>query len=226
MNLGKKLAKNTMVKNFDAQKLLAFFREAEKLKTILRHSFLSSGRQESVAEHTWMMALLALALMPHTETLINETKVLKMIIIHDLAEAVTQDLPVWEGIKDRGKKIELERNVIEKMLSNLDSKTRHELLDLWEEYEARASFEARFVKAIDTLDVIAQHDAAAISSWSDNDYLWQLSPLQDSFFDLDPVLRQLKNELDDWTLEKVKKEGELDRLDQKELQKRQKSMKK
>lgn len=215
-----------MTKTFDPQNILSFYREAEKLKTVLRHSFLSSGRQESVAEHTWMMLLLAMTLMPKIEKPLDQVKVLKMIVIHDLGEAVTQDMPVWEGVKDRAKKIELERIAMGKMLSSLDSNTKHELLNLWEEYETRESFEARFVKAIDTLDVVAQHNAAAISTWDDNDYLWQLSPLQDSFFDLDPLLRQIKDELDAWSIEKVKKEGKLEKLDQQELQKRQKSMKK
>lgn len=207
-------------------KFRSFFHEAEKLKTILRHSYLSTGRQESVAEHAWLMALLAMTLMPHIENPLDQAKVLRMIIIHDLAEAVTHDLPVWEGVKDREKKIELERSAMENMLASLDSQTQQEFMALWEEYEARESFEARFVKVIDTLDVVAQHNAAAISTWDDNDYLWQLSPLQDSFFDLDPLLRQIKDELDAWSIEKVQTEGKFEKLDHQELQKRQKSMKK
>lgn len=205
---------------FVPQNILTFFREAEKLKTILRHSYLSTGRQESVAEHTWLMAILAMTLMPHIENPLDQAKVLRMIIIHDLAEAVTHDLPVWEGVKDREKKIELERSAMENMLASLDSQTQQEFMALWEEYEARESFEARFVKAIDALDVVAQHNAADISTWDDNDYLWQLSPLQDSFFDLDPLLRQIKDKLDVWSIEKVKTEGKLEKLDQQELQKR------
>ncbi len=211
---------NNKTTAFVPQNILTFFREAEKLKTILRHSYLSSGRQESVAEHTWMMLLLAMTLMPKIEKPLDQVKVLKMIVIHDLAEAVTRDLPVWEGVKDREKKIELERSVMENMLASLDSKTNQEFLSLWEEYETRESFEARFVKVIDTLDVVAQHNATAISTWEDNDYLWQLSPMQDSFFDLDPLLRQIKYELDTWSIDKVNKEGNLEKLDQKELQKR------
>jgi putative hydrolase of HD superfamily len=209
-----------MTKTFKPQNILAFYQEAEKLKTVLRHSFLSSGRQESVAEHTWMMMLLAMVLMPQIEKPMDQAKVLRLIVIHDLAEAVTLDMPVWEGVKDRTKKIELERRALEKMLSSLDAKTKQALLVLWEEYETRESLEARFVKVIDTLDVVAQHNVANINSWDENDYLWQLSPMQDSFFDLDPLLRQVKDELDAWTIEKVKKEGELARLDQEELRKR------
>jgi putative hydrolase of HD superfamily len=217
---------NNKATTFKPQNILDFFREAEKLKTVLRHSYLSSGRQESVAEHTWMMMLLAMTLMSKIEKPLNQTKVLRMIVIHDLAEAVTRDVPVWEGVKDKAKKIELERSVMEKMLASLDSQTQQEFMTLWEEYETRESFEARFVKALDTLDVVAQHNTAAISTWDDNDYLWQLSPMQDSFFDLDPLLRQIKDELDVWSIEKVQTEGKLEKLDQLELQKRQKSMKK
>ena len=209
-----------MTKTLDPNNILAFYREAEKLKTVLRHSYLSSGRQESVAEHTWMMMLLAMVLMPQLDKPMNQVKVLKMIVIHDLAEAVTRDLPVWEGVKDRAKKIGLEQHAMEQMLASLDSRTKQEFLALWEEYETRESFEARFVKALDTLDVVAQHNTAAISTWDDNDYLWQISPLQDSFFDLDPLLRHIKDELDTWSIDKVNKEGNLEKLDQKELQKR------
>jgi putative hydrolase of HD superfamily len=217
---------NNKTTTFKPQNLLNFFREAEKLKTVLRHSYLSTGRQESVAEHAWMMLLLAMTLMSKIERPLNQAKVLRMIVIHDLAEAVTRDVPVWEGVKDRAKKIEHERSAMEKMLASLDSQTQHEFMTLWEEYETRESFEARFVKALDTLDVVAQHYTAAISTWDDNDYLWQLSPMQDSFFDLDPLLRQIKDELDAWSIEKVQTEGKLEKLDQLELQKRQKSMKK
>lgn len=202
------------------QNILTFFREAEKLKTILRHSYLSTGRQESVAEHTWLMALLAMTLMPHIENPLDQAKVLRMIIIHDLAEAVTHDLPVWEGVKDRAKKLELERSAMEQILSSLDSNTKHELLNLWEEYETRESFEARFVKVIDTLDVVAQHNAAAISTWDENDYLWQLSPVQDSFFDFDPLVRKIKKAIDTWSIEKVEQAYALDKLDQAALKKR------
>jgi putative hydrolase of HD superfamily len=217
---------NNKTTAFVPQNILNFFREAEKLKTVLRHSYLSTGRQESVAEHTWMMLLLAMTLMSKIQRPLNQAKVLRMIVIHDLAEAVTRDVPVWEGVKDRAKKIEHERSVMEKMLASLDSQTQQEFMTLWEEYETRESFEARFVKALDTLDVVAQHNTAAISTWDDNDYLWQLSPMQDSFFDLDPLLRQIKDELDVWSIEKVQTEGKLEKLDQLELQKRQKSMKK
>jgi len=72
------------------QQILNFYKISEKLKSTLRHSWLSDkNRQESVAEHTWMMGLLAIILIPKMKTKLNAQKVLIMVLIHDLAEAVT-----------------------------------------------------------------------------------------------------------------------------------------
>ncbi|HYD35107.1 MAG TPA: HD domain-containing protein [Vitreimonas sp.] len=206
---------------FNPAHLLTFYQLAEKLKTTLRHSWLNDGvRRESVAEHSWMMALLAMVLMPHLSQKLDALKVLKMIIVHDLAEAVTTDLPVWEGVVNKAQKQAAEQQAIEQLFAPLDAATRQDLVEVWEEYEARQSPEAVFVKAIDTLDVITQHNVAPIETWDDNDYLWQLSPLQDKFFDIDVVLRQVKDEIDKWSIEKVSAVNNLARLDQAELKKR------
>lgn len=205
------------------QQILNFYTLAEKLKTTLRHSWLSEkNRQESVAEHTWMMGVLAVILMPQMKQKLDEQKVLKMILIHDLAEAVTADMPVWQGQQNKVQKEAAEREAIHQIFQSIDSEISQELLQIWEEYEERTSFEARFVKAIDTLDVITQHNLAPIESWDDNDYLWQISSLQDAFFDVDPFLRQIKDTIDEWSIEKVAKVHNLDKLDQIELKKRNK----
>lgn len=203
------------------QQLLNFYKESEKLKNTLRHSWLSSGkRQESVAEHTWMMAMLAMILLPRMRKPLDGHKVLRMIIVHDLAEAVTQDMPVWQGEKDKKGKTQAEREAITNMLAQLDARSSQELLEVWEEYEIRASDEAQFVKALDTLDVITQHNVTDSNTWDDNDYLWQLSPIQNEYFEFDPFLKEIKKEIDKWSIEKVKHVGKLDKLDQAELKKR------
>lgn len=212
------------VSSFNPQQILNFYVAVEKLKLTLRHSWLSDGqRQESTAEHSWMMCLLALTLMPHFKVELDQLKVLKMIIIHDLAEAVTTDLPVWEGQKDKPAKHQAELVAIKQLLSHLDDTTAAELLAVWEEYEQRESTEAQFVKIIDTFDVVTQHNAAPLSTWDDNDYLWQLNDMQDGFFNADPQLRALKDALDEWSIQKVAAAEALDKLDQDALKRRTKS---
>lgn len=166
------------------------------------------------------MCMLALAVLPQMQQSLNAQKVLSMIIIHDLAEAITADIPVWQGVADKTAKLAAEKRAITTILSTLDDELQQHLLHIWEEYETRESPEARFVKALDTLDVIAQHNAAPIESWDTNDYLWQLSPLQNDFFDIDPFLREIKDELDTWSIEKAERAHNSSLLDQNELRKR------
>jgi putative hydrolase of HD superfamily len=210
----------SQINNFSTG-ILEFYKLAEVLKRTLRHSWLSDGvRQESVAEHSWMMALLALAVLPHISQKLNQEKVLMMIIVHDLAEAVTQDMPVWDGVLDKQAKFDREKDAMKKIVALLDLQTQNKLLEIWEEYEERTTAEAKFVKVIDTLDVIVQHNVAPTETWDDNDYLWQLSPLQNKFFDFDETLQKIKVELDTWSIEKATMAGGLEKLDQEELQKR------
>jgi putative hydrolase of HD superfamily len=170
-----------------------------------------------------MMGMLALILMPQMKQVLDEQKVLKMILIHDLAEALTTDIPVWQGVQSKEEKSAAEKEAITHILGSLDSQTGQDLLKIWEEYEERQSPEAQFVKALDTLDVITQHNVSPIESWDDNDYLWQLSPLQNAFFDFDPFLRQIKDEIDAWSIKKVEQVGMLHKLDQAELKKKKPS---
>lgn len=204
------------------EQVLAFYQLAEKLKSTLRHSWLSrENRQESVAEHSWMMGLLAMILAPQVRQKLDMQKVYEMIILHDLAEAVTTDTPVWEGVKDKEAKMVAEKAAMHDLLATLnDDALSGHLFSIWEEYEERQSAEAVFVKALDTFDVVAQHNAADISTWDENDFLWQLSPIQDNFFNIDEYLRQLKDTLDTWSITKAKQAGKEKKLDQAELNKR------
>lgn len=77
------------------QEILSFLTLAEKLKTTLRHSWTNDpARQESTAEHSWMICLLAMVLFGKTKLQLDQLKVLKMLVIHDLAEAITGDIPL------------------------------------------------------------------------------------------------------------------------------------
>jgi putative hydrolase of HD superfamily len=169
-----------------------------------------------------MMALLALVLAPHAQTKVDLSKVLKMIIVHDLAEAVTTDIPVWEGQKDKARKHQAEQQALQDLLASLDPVIAQELMAVWEEYEQRTSPEAQFVKLLDTLEVVTQHNVAPLSTWEDNDYVWQLNDAQDAFFDTDPTFRQLKDVIDAWSIEKAQSANALDKLDQKGLAHRRK----
>src|SRR5215510_9282174 len=73
---------------------------AERLKFELRHSYTSNGRQESVAEHTWRMSLMAVLIEPLLKQKVDSARLLKMIILHDLVEAEATDISALDVLRN------------------------------------------------------------------------------------------------------------------------------
>jgi putative hydrolase of HD superfamily len=146
----------------DLDGILDFLRGAEKLKSTLRTCYASTGRQESVAEHSWRLALLAM-LLRHEFPELDDGKVLRMCLIHDLGEAIGGDIPAPEQARRReedpsARKAVQERRDLLTLLEPLPPALQREITMLWDEYEAAASPEARLVKALDKLETILQHN--------------------------------------------------------------------
>jgi putative hydrolases of HD superfamily len=150
--------------------ILDFLALAERLKCELRHSWLSNGRQESVAEHSWQMALMAMLMHRHLEAPVDLGKTLKMILTHDLVEAEVGDVPYFDRSERRAMKAERERGAIELIRARLGGAVGQEIHDLWHEYEAKQTAEARFAGALDHLEVQAQHNLADIGTWTPIEY--------------------------------------------------------
>ncbi|MEM7021245.1 MAG: HD domain-containing protein [Pseudomonadota bacterium] len=154
----------------EVRTILEFLALSERLKCELRHSWLSNGRQESVAEHSWQMALMAMLMHRHLEQPVDLGKTLKMILTHDLVEAETGDVPYFERSERKTMKAERERAAIELIRSKLGEPTGQEIFELWHEYEAKQTAEARFAGALDHLEVQVQHNLADIGTWTPFEY--------------------------------------------------------
>ncbi len=154
----------------DAKILLDFLALAERLKTELRHSWLSNGRQESVAEHCWQMALMAMLVHPRLKQPVDLCKTLRMILTHDLVEALTGDVPCFDRSERKALKPEREQAAIAEIRARLGEPVGTEIHDLWQEFEAKATPEARFATALDHLEVQIQHNLAGIESWTPIEY--------------------------------------------------------
>jgi putative hydrolases of HD superfamily len=150
--------------------ILDFLALAERLKCELRHSWLSNGRQESVAEHSWQMALMAMLMHRHLEGPVDLGKTLKMILTHDLVEAEVGDVPYFDRSERKAKKAARERAAIELIRTRLGGAVGQEIYDLWHEYEAKQTLEAKFAGALDHLEVQAQHNLADIRTWTPIEY--------------------------------------------------------
>ena len=153
-----------------ARSILQLLKLSERLKKEMRHSWLSDGRRESVAEHTWQMSLLAMLCARHLEHPINIERALKMIIVHDLVEAEAGDVPFFESSDRQDSKQARESAAMAKIREMLPTAEGQEIYDLWHEFEARQSAEAKFVKALDNLEVQIQHNVADLSTWEEVEY--------------------------------------------------------
>lgn len=153
--------------------ILEVLQLAEKLKFELRHSWLSNGRQESVAEHTWRMSLMAVLIEPLLDKKIDLARLLKMIIIHDLVEAEAGDVSVLDQIRNpeiRKVKQQNEEKAIENIRAMLSKSNGQEIYDLFYEFEEKNTFEAKVANAIDKLEVQLQHNHADINTWEEIEY--------------------------------------------------------
>ncbi len=153
----------------EAKKILEFLHIAENLKKLTRHSWLSDGRRESVAEHTWRMSLMFLLIEPHLGVAVDSKKTLEMIIIHDIIEALVGDIPAFEQFDAETKlrKIKMETEAIDEIRRTLDNETGEKFYSLWHEFENKESNEAKVANAIDKLEVQIQHNEADVSTWLD-----------------------------------------------------------
>ena len=149
---------------------LTFARLAMALKEIGRTGWLDRGvdplAAESVADHSWSVALLAWLLAADDPSL-DRDRVLKIALLHDLAETITGDLTPYEvgdetpaffnqrheRSPDAARaKQEAEAAAIDQLANLLPEGTAGELRALWAEYSERESPEARFVKVVDRLE--------------------------------------------------------------------------
>jgi putative hydrolase of HD superfamily len=192
--------------------LYKFIQRAENLKNVLRHSWTSDKtRQESVGDHSWMMGLLAMSLFDQIGFKVDQLKVMKMIVLHDLAEAIVGDIPAFADAAARAGKYEAEQAAMLKITKGLPDKTRQEFLDIWEEMEANETPEAKLAQAIDKVEVFIQHIIADIDTWDDGDY--RLGPYhKDEYNDIDPFLRAFKDYVNDQFWQKMESANKLDRL--------------
>lgn len=178
--------------------LLSVLNVAEKLKCTLRHCHTSTGRQESVAEHSWRIALMAMLLTPEFPEL-KMDRVIRMCLIHDLGEAFTGDIPAFDKTEADVAREDAE---FDAWVQTLPRATRLEFTELLREMNALQTPEAKLYKALDKLEAVIQHDQADISTWLPLEYQLQLTYGAENVT-FSPYLQELKAAVDTWTREKI-----------------------
>jgi putative hydrolase of HD superfamily len=147
---------------------LAFVLEADRLKRVERRSYLADGsRRENSAEHSWHLALMAMVLAEHAGTPVDLLRVVQMLLIHDLVEIDVGDTFVYDEA-GRADKSELEAVAARRVFGQLPGAQSQELLALWEEYEAKATANAKFAHALDRLEPLMLNHASGGASWTEH----------------------------------------------------------
>lgn len=180
------------------ERWLAFIKEAELLKDVLRTAWSSSGRQESTAEHTWRLALMA-ALFLEEYPQLDGKRVLLMCLLHDLGEIYDGDVSA-ALLPDEQKKHEEEERAVKKLVSLLPDDERKQFLSIWREYNENATPEAHLVKALDKAETILQHSQGKNPQGFDYDFNLQYGA---AYFRDDCLLAALRARLDEETKKRI-----------------------
>lgn len=181
-----------------ARKLLEVLSVAERLKDVTRHCYTKNGRHESVAEHSWMMTLMAF-FMKDEFLEVDMDKVIKMCIIHDLGEAFTGDIPTFEKTKANEKR---EEELLYSWINSLPKNYANEMVSLYDEMNKRETLEAKVYKAIDSLEALIQHNISDLSTWIPKEYELNKTYADDKVT-FSEYLKELREEIRKDTLNKL-----------------------
>jgi len=186
----------------DVRSFLNAMHVAEKLKDTMRHCYSSGGRHESVAEHSWRAALMAYMMKDEFPDA-DMDKVIRMLLVHDLGECFTGDIPTFDK-NQRHEKIE--EQLLDEWVGSLPAPFAGELRALYDEMNARETIEAKIYKAIDGLEALIQHNESDISTWLPLEYDLNLSYAWDKVA-FSSYLSELREAVKKETIEKIDAES-------------------
>lgn len=134
--------------------ILKFLGRSKDLQRAERYGSSLAGMQNTVAEHSWRLGLMAYVIATECKLDIDMGHALSLALIHDLAEAKTGDIDAYTQIKEGKKLIEEkareEATAMHEMTDDLSFGSR--VFGLWQEYEDQKTMEAKFIKALDKIE--------------------------------------------------------------------------
>ena len=150
------------------KKQLDFILEVDKVKNIVRQTYLSDGkRKENDAEHSWHLALMAVLLKEYSNEEVKLERVIPMVLIHDLVEIDAGDTYAFDEV---GKMTQSsrEREAADRIFGMLPDDQGQRFRLLWEEFEAYETPEARFAHMLDNCQPMFLNDATNGRSWEEH----------------------------------------------------------
>lgn len=147
----------------------AFLNEIDRLKSVIRATPLAdNSRRENSAEHSWHIAMYALVLSDQAGPEVDITRVIRMLLLHDIVEIDAGDMPI-HLVHDTAEQEAKEQAAADRLFGLLPEDQRAEFRALWDEFEAAESADAVFAKSIDRVQPLLSNLASGGGSWIDYD---------------------------------------------------------
>ena len=154
------------MKELDA--LFDFFREIDKEKLIERKTYVTGAvRWENDAEHAWHMAIMTVLLSEYANEEIDVLKTVTMLLIHDIVEIDAGDTYAYDPEGKKTQK-ERERKAADRIFHLLPDDQADKMYELWEEFEAQQTPEAKFARTMDNIQPMMLNDASNGLSWDEH----------------------------------------------------------
>ena len=186
------------------EEFLRILTQAARLKLTMRHCYTAGDRKESVADHSWRIALMAMLLTGVDEYReLDMDRVIRMCLIHDLGESFTGDIPTFEKTDQD---TEAEDDLFLNWVMTFPEPQRTEWTGLLEEMEALNTREAKLYKALDKLEALLSHNESDLSTWLPLEYDLQLTYGQENM-QFSEYLKAFRALIDAWTIDKIEKES-------------------
>jgi putative hydrolases of HD superfamily len=175
---------------------LEFILEIDRLKSVLRQSYLTdSDRHENSAEHSWHLAVAAMVLAEHAKERIDVSKVIRLVLVHDLVEIDAGDTFIYDEAANVGKAAR-EQEAANRLFGVLPEDQAQTFMALWREFEGRETPEAKFAFALDRLLPVLHNVFTQGGSWKEHGVrqeqaLKKNRPIEDGSPDLWQVVESL-----------------------------------
>lgn len=147
----------------------AFLNEADRLKSVLRATTLCDGsRPENSGEHSWHLALYALVLADQAAPGVDISRVIKMLLVHDLVEIDVGDVPIHSANGTAHGSVATqaaEARAADRIFGLLPHDLRDDLRAIWDEFEAAETPDALFAKALDRVQPVMANLQSGGGTW-------------------------------------------------------------
>ena len=144
---------------------IAFLVEADKLKSVVRRTpLVDASRPENSAEHSWHLVLVVMVLREYGARGVDWMRVMEMVAVHDLVEIDAGDVSAYDVDACAAKALS-EQAAADRIFGLLPGDQQSHFRELWDEFEAHATPEARFANAVDRLQPLLQNAHSGGGSW-------------------------------------------------------------